>query len=172
MADTREKLQEKTVAELRHMCVYDLEIPGMTKKTKDVIIDAIVRVEEAKSNAIAIATGKVPAPTGTSSVVQKQKNIPQNDVTSAEMFISSRITKPNAKYGDKTTSTIKVSCGASSGSFDVAGKTVGAVSEFLREVINVDRMANGIVNGKEAKDEYVLQEGDSLEFIKPAGQKG
>ncbi len=170
MSLTKDKLQEKTVAELRHMCVYDLEIPGMTKKTKDVIIDAIVRVNEAKANAIAIATGKAVAPA--IAAVETREVLDTSPVTAVDMFMSSRITKPNAKKGDKTTTMVRVSCGASSGSFDVRGKTVGAVSEFLREVLNVDRLANGIVNGKEAKDSYLLNPGDTLEFIKPAGQKG
>jgi hypothetical protein len=67
---------------------------------------------------------------------------------------------------------VKVSCGASSDKFSVCGKTVGAVAELLREVLNVDRMSVGIVNGEEVEDSYILEAGDSLEFLKPTGGKG
>lgn len=73
--------------------------------------------------------------------------------------------------GDKETK-IKVSCGASSDKFSVEGKAVGAVAEILREVLNVDRMSVGIVNGEEVDDDYILEVGDVLEFIKPTGSKG
>jgi len=49
---------------------------------------------------------------------------------------------------------------------------VGSVAEFLREVLNVDRMSQGVVNGKQVEDSYRLKEGDNLEFLKPAGRKG
>ena len=93
-------------------------------------------------------------------------------VTSAQFTMSSVLTKPSAKFGDKTTTTIQVSCGANSADFPVLGKSVGAVQEFLKEVLNIDRLAEGQVSGKSVKADYILQEGDVLEFIKPAGRKG
>ena len=68
--------------------------------------------------------------------------------------------------------TIQVSCGASSGAFPVEGKNVREVGEFLREVLNVDKLSTGLVNGKEVQGDYVLKSGDNLEFMKPSGRKG
>jgi len=36
----------------------------------------------------------------------------------------------------------------------------------------VDRLSTGLVNGKQVGEDYVLQAGDNLEFLKPAGKKG
>jgi hypothetical protein len=33
-------------------------------------------------------------------------------------------------------------------------------------------MADGLVNGDKAVSSYILKEGDTLEFVKPAGSKG
>ena len=39
---TREQLEAKTVRELKNMCVYELGLPGLTKKDKTTVIDAIM----------------------------------------------------------------------------------------------------------------------------------
>jgi len=150
---TREQLEQKTVVELRQMCVYDLNIPGLTKKRKDVIISAILEKQG-----------------GTASVAPSKK-VDQRVTAMAGTF-ESRLTKPQNQKGDRTTTTVRVSSGAASGTFDVAYKTVGAVAEFLKEVLNVDRLAQGIVNGNPVNDGYILQPGDTLEFLKTAGTKG
>ncbi len=150
MNQTREQLEARTVAELKRMCVYDFGIAGMSKKRKDEIIDAIIG-HQASSDVV-----EAVSPT----------------VTSLQGDFSSVLTKPEADRGSRTTTTLRVSCGASSGDFDVVGKTVGAVAEFLREILNVDRLAAGIVNGNTVDDSYVLQTGDNLEYLKPAGRKG
>jgi len=155
---TKENLEEKTVAELRSICRYDLEISGMSKKRKDVIIGAIL-----------------------DTVIQRQPidnphpvtlNKSQEKTTAIEASFRSNITKPEKKFGDRTTTLVKVSCGANTGDFSVTGKKVGSVAEMLREVLNVDRLSRGIVNGEYAEDTYELKPGDSLEFIKDAGVKG
>ena len=143
------QLEGMTVAELRSKCVYELSIPGMSKQRKSDIIDAILE-----------RVGVAPEPVQTPSV------------TAIEASFQSTLTKPDARKGDKTTTTIRVSCGASSGAFDVAGKSVGAVADFLREVLNIDSLASGIVNGEHVNDNYILKSGDNLEFLKPAGSKG
>jgi hypothetical protein len=142
---TRENLEEMTVKDLRRLCVDVLQIPGLTKKRKDVIIDGIMLAQsedEAQGLQGVAFTGH------------------------------SVMTKPDAAFGQKTTTTIRVSCGASSGAFPVVGKTVAEVGEFLREVLNVDKLSTGLVNGKEVAGDYELRVGDNLEFMKPAGRKG
>jgi len=137
------ELSEMTVVDLRELC-YDLEIRGMSKKPKAIIIDSIMEIAGSKAR-----TSK-----GSSEISSLQ-----SDLTSL-------------KSGGKISNTITVSCGASRGDFAVVGKTVGAVGEFLREVLNVDRMSSGVVNGKQVEDSYTLQNYDILEFVKPAGSKG
>lgn len=153
----REELEAMTVADLRTMCVYDLAIPGMTKKRKDVIIGAIL----AKYGTV--SAGVTPK-TEITKTTESLKGI--------EFEAKSVLTKPAEKFGYKTTTTVHVSCGASSGAFPVAGRTVKEVGEFLREVLNVDSLSTGLVNGVNVAADYIIKPGDNLEFLKPAGQKG
>ena len=153
---TREQLEGKTDKELKRMCSHELGLVGMSKKRKGEVVDAIL--------------AKYGASGGAS--VSKAAPAKAEKVTGIEFTAQSTLTKPSAKFGDRTTTTIHVSCGASSGNFPVAGKKVQEVGEFLREVLNVDRLSTGLVNGKEVPSDYILKEGDNLEFLKPAGQKG
>lgn len=155
MAYNREQLEGMTARELKEMCAYELDMPGYSKKTKDVVIDAILAKYGTKAAKASVAPVKASGP-----------------MTGVEFNAQSVLTKPDAPFGSKTTTTIHVSCGASSGNFPVAGRTVGQVGEFLREVLNVDKLSTGLVNGKDVSPDYVLKNGDSLEFLKPSGRKG
>jgi len=156
--ETIETLNTKTVAQLKDI-LRARKIVGMFKKPKAVIIKAIV--DAATSASVASAKPAI-----------KSKAAVPTKITAAKFNMSSVMTKPNAKPGDKTTTTIQVSCGANSADFPVTGKPVGAVQEFLKEVLNIDRLAEGQVAGKPVGSDYILKEGDVLEFIKPAGRKG
>ncbi|MHA1802243.1 MAG: hypothetical protein ACTSWJ_10945 [Candidatus Heimdallarchaeaceae archaeon] len=145
---TREELEGKNVKDLRAM-VIDSGLTGISKKRKDVLIDSLVALGEPDDNVN-----------------------DSGEMAGIEFNATSIMTKPDAKDGDKTTTTIHVSCGASSGNFPVVGKTVKEVGDFLREVLNVDRMSTGLVNGKQVDPDYVLAEDDNLEYLKPAGRKG
>jgi len=151
---TYENLDQMTVPELRRLCVDTLRIPGMTKKRKDIIIKAVLKYQKSSSKPAATSI----APKGP----LKELNFEGHSV----------LTKPNAAFGNKMKTTIQVTCGASSGAFPVEGKSVSEVGEFLREVLNVDKLSTGLVNGKEVPGGYTLKSGDSLEFMKPAGRKG
>ncbi len=146
----RETLEDKTVKELRQL-VVKLEITGKTKLPKSMIIDAIM------------------GDGGGGGGASVAKDGPLQGIEGA---FQSSMTKPDAQFGGKMTTTVQVSCGASSGRFPVTGRTVSEVGEFLREVLNVDKLSTGLVNGKEIAGNYVLKEGDVLEFMKPAGKKG
>jgi len=163
--ETAATLEIKTVAELRQMC-KSRGIVGMSKKRKDIVIDALLakNIGTATSN-----IGEIVKETKMPSKIASE--IP-GPVTAVSFGMKSILTKPSARMGDKTTTTVQVSCGANTAEFPVIGKTVGAVQEFLKEVLNIDRIAEGQVNGKTSTTSYVLQEGDVLEFIKPAGRKG
>jgi len=148
----RAELEEKTKEQLVRMCVDELGIVGITKKPKEDIVNGILALYGADTSAIA-------------------KDV-KGPVTGIEFTGQSTLTKPGAPFGQRATTTIHVSCGASSGNFPVEGKTVKEVGDFLREVLNVDRLSTGLVNGKEVGADYILQNGDNLEFLKPAGKKG
>jgi hypothetical protein len=154
---TPAQLEEKTAVELKRMCVQELGIPGMTKKPKQVVVNAILAKYGATTTA-SVAPSAAPAASG--------------KVTGVEFSGHSVLTNPGAPFGHKTSTTIRVSSGASSGNFPVVGKKVAEVGEFLREVLNVDKLSTGLVNGKEVGGDYILKTGDTLEFLKPAGKKG
>ena len=149
---TRDQLEAKTSKDLKAMCVSELNLPGLTKKPKEDVIRAIMATYGKAGGTIAKA-----APGALKGI---------------EFAGQSTLTKPGSPFGSKTTTTIQVSCGASSGSFPVAGRSVKEVGDFLREVLNVDRLSTGLVNGKEVSADTVLKAGDTLEFLKPAGKKG
>jgi len=155
----RETLEAKTVVELRDI-LRKKQIKGMMKKPKRQIINAIMDSQKGAVPAAAVAKPSKASPKST------------GPVTKMSLTMDSELTKPGARFGNRTKTTVRVSCGASSGDFPVCGKSVGAVANFLREVLNVDKLAEGLVNGEKVSEDYVLREGDTLEYIKPAGRKG
>jgi len=152
----RETLEAKTVKDLRQL-VVKLGIVGQTKKPKSVIIDAIM-------SKYGVAGG--------SAAIAKDGPVKAAPIAGIEAKFQSSVTKPGLKKRDRLSTTIQVSCGASSGAFPVVGRSVAEVGEFLREVLNVDKLSTGLVNGKEVAGDYKLKAGDNLEFLKPAGKKG
>jgi hypothetical protein len=155
----RSTLEAKTVKELRSL-VVQLGIKGMTKRPKEEIIAAIFAKHGVEGKAKAVAAKKTKAAAA------------PPPLTAVEGNFSSKMERPNAKFGHKTSTTVRVSCGASSISAAVIGKSVKEVGEFMREVLNVSKLSTGLVNGQEVGPDYKLKEGDNLEFLKPAGSKG
>jgi hypothetical protein len=73
----------------------------------------------------------------------------------------------------KAMNKVRVVHGANEQYFDnLEGKTVGMVRKSLREVFNIPGDANALVSGKEVADDFILDGGNSLEFVKEAGVKG
>jgi len=170
-------LTEKTVKALRGIAV-EMEIPGMSKQRKDIIVASIMKKQKsnaAKARRLAKKAGTTESAKKTSSAAPKKatrKVVTPGALNHVNFNMDSRITKPQAIKGDKATSTLTVSAGASSGNYEVVGQTVEQVAGLLREVLNVPRLAEGVVNGKVVDDSYVLCDGDTLDFVKPAGEKG
>jgi hypothetical protein len=54
----------------------------------------------------------------------------------------------------------------------VAGRTVGTVRHALRSLLNIPPEAVAITNGINVGDDYLLQPGDMVQFIKAQGAKG
>ena len=91
-------------------------------------------------------------------------------ITELDFGGTSKLTSERPK---EFSTTIYVSCGASSGRFPgLVGRKVSEVSNFLEEALNIDLNSVPFVNGEEASMDYVLKEGDTVEFVKQAGRKG
>ncbi len=54
----------------------------------------------------------------------------------------------------------------------VAGKTVAEVRKALSQALNIHPAAIAIVNGQEVAGNYILHDGEVLEFVRLAGEKG
>jgi hypothetical protein len=67
---------------------------------------------------------------------------------------------------------VKVSYGVHSLEAGIAGKSVGEVRQALKEPLNIDPRALALVNGRDVAASYLLKEGDQLEFVRLAGEKG
>jgi hypothetical protein len=151
---TRAGLVERSNSELREIC-QGLGITGMSKKSKDVLVDTIIA-----------KTGSTPP---TQSTVTGPKVA---GISSMEITMKNTVTNENSSTG-RIKSTIHVSCGASAGNFAVVGKTAGQVAEFLKEVLNIgSSMPRALVNGKEVELNYAIKDGDNLEYLKSSGKKG
>ena len=70
------------------------------------------------------------------------------------------------------TGLVKISYGVHSLEAAIAGKSVGEVRQALKEPLNIDPRALALVNGRNASASLVLKEGDQLEFVRLAGEKG
>lgn len=146
----RVSLSFRTVDQLREIA-RSYNIPGMRKARKNDIIDAILRAQPAAG-----VETSAPRPVNSDRLVA----------------VEGTFTTTMNDRSPVTTTTIRVSCGANSERFPVVGRKVEEVSEILREILNVDRMAEGVVNGRVVDGSYVLTANDTLEFLKPAGRKG
>jgi hypothetical protein len=67
---------------------------------------------------------------------------------------------------------VKVSYGVHNLEAAIAGKSVSEVRQALREPLNIDPRALALVNGRDVAASYVLKQGDQLEFVRLAGEKG
>ena len=71
------------------------------------------------------------------------------------------------------TQKVRVVHGVNEQYFDnLEGKTVGSVKKSLREVFNIPGDAEALIEGKAVQDDFILEGGMNLEFVKEAGVKG
>lgn len=69
--------------------------------------------------------------------------------------------------------TVTISSGSMSNSYPVIGKSIYEVEKLLGQVLNVNPYARIVlVNGEEVTNDYVIQEGDVVEFVNEAYDKG
>jgi hypothetical protein len=67
---------------------------------------------------------------------------------------------------------VKISYGVHNLEAAIAGKSVSEVRQSLKEPLNIDPRALALVNGRDVAASYVLKQGDQLEFVRLAGEKG
>ncbi len=70
------------------------------------------------------------------------------------------------------TGLVKISYGVHTLEVAIAGKSVGEVRQALKEPLNIDPRALALVNGQDVAASYILKDGDQLEFVRLAGEKG
>lgn len=69
--------------------------------------------------------------------------------------------------------TVTISSGSMSNSYPVVGKSIYEVEKLLGQVLNVNPYARIVlVNGEEVTNDYVITEGDVVEFVNEAYDKG
>lgn len=66
----------------------------------------------------------------------------------------------------------KVIYGAGEYEGDFTGTTVGSIREITTDILNIDPEAQALINGIEVPDDYKVQTGEQVEFVKEAGDKG
>jgi hypothetical protein len=67
---------------------------------------------------------------------------------------------------------VKVSYGVHNLEAAIAGKSVSEVRQALKEPLNIDPRALALVNGRDVAASHILKQGDQLEFVRLAGEKG
>lgn len=153
-----EELWNLTVPELYDLC-KEYGIPGMRKARKATMIDAIMNYYASNSN----------------DNNNDNNNQTETEVENEEAGVLNgvRATVNAIRNEDDTVSAmVRVSCGANRDTFPVVGKTIRDVITLLTPILNIPAGAEAYVNGESESYSYVLEEGDTLEFIRPAGSKG
>jgi hypothetical protein len=87
---------------------------------------------------------------------------------SAQLKDLTRLNQPSpARSGQ-----VKISYGVHNLEAAIAGKSVSEVRQSLKEPLNIDPRALALVNGRDVAASYILKQGDQLEFVRLAGEKG
>lgn len=68
--------------------------------------------------------------------------------------------------------TVRIIYGVHSLEVNIAGRSVGEVRAQLSQALNIGPRAVAIVDGREISETHVLQNGEVLEFVRLAGEKG
>jgi len=87
---------------------------------------------------------------------------------SAQLKDLTRMNQP----GPARSGMVKVSYGVHNLEAAIAGKSVSEVRQSLKEPLNIDPRALALVNGRDVAASYILKQGDQLEFVRLAGEKG
>jgi len=156
MTFVRRELAEKSKSELKDIC-DDLGIYYRAKSTNDFLVNLILNHQALEEDDASMDTSNDSEPSSGSS--------------DSVSYLNAGLAAVREEDGS-VNALIYVTCGASTGNFPIVGKSVAAAGELLREALNIDISSTPIVNGARVSWDYVVEEGDSLEFTKPSGRKG
>ena len=67
---------------------------------------------------------------------------------------------------------VSVASGPYAEELPIAGMSVGEVRRRFKDRFDIDEKSQGIVNGKSADEDVILKAGESLMFVRHAGEKG
>jgi hypothetical protein len=68
---------------------------------------------------------------------------------------------------------VTISSGSMTNNYPVVGKSIYEVEKLLGQILNVNPYARIVlVNGEEVTNDYIIQEGDIVEFVNEAYDKG
>lgn len=155
MTFTRRELSNKSKAELKDIC-DELGIYYRAKSTNDLLVNLILNNQELEED---------------NPIDESLDSEPSSETSDSVSYLNAGLAAVREEDGS-VSALIYVTCGASTGNFPIVGKSVAAAGELLREALNIDISSTPIVNGLRVSWDYVVEEGDSLEFTKPSGRKG
>jgi hypothetical protein len=85
---------------------------------------------------------------------------------------SAETTAARTELSQECTREVEVVYGASVQTLALAGLTVAQARPLVETILAVDRRSPVLVNGLPARATQVIAEGDALEFVHHAGEKG
>jgi hypothetical protein len=105
---------------------------------------------------------------------QKKAGGFSNNVSSETKLPQGQTSAPNAQdaLAKLDAAQVKVIHGANDGSFNLAGSKVQTVRASLVDAFNIPGDALAFVDGEQVDENHVLQQNQTLEFVKQAGVKG
>ncbi len=167
MSLTREELAGKSKLELKTLIKQSgLEVAFSNMTSHPELVEAIMQAQEARDAAAPPPVQEAPPAGGRQrgrarQQVEVDQQPPEEDIP----------TPPNGNGNGKARKKLRVACGASSGQYPVVGMTVGSIRQELRDILNIGSEYMPRVLGSQVDNDYVLKEGDDLEFVRNAGDK-
>ena len=79
---------------------------------------------------------------------------------------------PTLTRAGNVTNNVRFLHGANDAYHSMSGKTVGMARKSLKNELNIPGDAQALISGKPVEDDFILEGGMTLEFVKEAGQKG
>lgn len=169
---TRSVLEAINSKDLKRMCVHDLGIVGVSKKTKDEVISAILGNQPTSAPAPVGAVKVSGSAAQKAAVASDTSKVEVGPITEMNFFSRSRLVKSSGRRSEKFTTKCYMACGANDGNFTVVGNTIKEALSTFGDILNANIKSTPLVNGEEVKQSYILKEDDVVEFLKPAGSKG
>ena len=107
---------------------------------------------------------------------QVQKEVKKDEQVTKPVENAQEATRPDTSAAESkieaALGNVEVVYGAEAQTLAISGHNVQDVRDYLKHVLNIPADAQARVNGNLVDGAYILQENDTLEFVKVAGQKG